>query len=178
MKGKSASPTSAQQYLSFSLNPNRQALLSAHQLAEIVRLDPAQIVPISEMPAAVIGAYPWQGEVLWLVDLAYLFGYEPLLKPSNLHGQSNTSTIKARSRRGDLALWVAQVGELISCEPSSIGTPELALPQRQNPENSPDAKGPGDTVQLRWIQASWAHPDGSIWPVLDLEAIVGYLLEE
>lgn len=178
MKGKSASPTQPQQqYLSFSLNPSLQALLSAHQLAEIVRLDPTQIVPISEMPRAVVGVCPWQGEVLWLVDLAHLFGLSPLMKPANL--QSNCSIIKARSRRGNLGLWVAQVGELVSCEPASIQAGELGYRQLQNLKNSPTPKESTAAVRADWIQGGWQRsPDSIILPILDLEAILQDLARE
>ncbi|WP_413160580.1 chemotaxis protein CheW [Capilliphycus salinus ALCB114379] len=175
MKGKSASPTPTEQYLSFSLNPSLQALLSAHQLAEIIRLDPSQILPISEMPLAVIGVCPWQGEVLWLIDLAYLFGFDPLMKASN--SQSNCSIIKAKSHRGNLGLWVAQVGELISCEPASIQPAELSFRQLQTRGNSPTVKASISPIQPDWILASWAHPDG-ILPIIDLEAILSSLLPE
>ncbi|MEB3280014.1 MAG: CheW domain-containing protein [Lyngbya sp.] len=176
MKGKSASPTPTEQYLSFSLNSTLQALLSAHQLAEIIRLDPSQIIPISEMPDSVIGVCPWQGEVLWLVDLAYLFGFEPLMNSSNI--QSYSSIIKARSHRGNLGLWVAQVGELISCEPTTIQSPELSSRQLQSRDNFPTRKESVSAILVHWIQGSWVHPDGSILPILDLEAIQGYLVQE
>lgn len=176
MKGKSASSTPTEQFFSFSLNPTLQALLSAHQLAEIIRLDPTQIIPISEMPLAVIGVCPWQGEVLWLVDLAYLFGFEPLRKPTNI--QSNCSIIKARIHRGNIGLWVDQIGELISCELSSLQAPELSYSQLKPLKKSPNQKESITPIQPHWIQGSWVSSTDKILPILDLEAILRDLVQE
>ncbi|MDY7021459.1 MAG: chemotaxis protein CheW [Cyanobacteriota bacterium] len=176
MKGKSASPTPSQQFLSFSLNPSLQGLLAANQLAEIIRLDPSQIISISEMPSAVIGVCPWQGEVLWLVDLAYLFGFDPLMKPANT--QANCSIIKVRTHRGNLGLWVEKVGKLISCKSSSLQSPELSYAQLQRRANFPTQKESIASIQPHWIQASWEHSKGSILPILNVEGILQDLVQE
>ncbi|NEP60095.1 MAG: purine-binding chemotaxis protein CheW [Symploca sp. SIO2G7] len=104
--------------LSFSLNPETWAMLPSQQLATIISLDPTTIVPIPDMPAAVIGVFPWQGEVLWLVDLAYLLGFEPLLTPD--YHQSKRNVLRVTNRGKTLGLLVHQVGQLIRCKAEQI----------------------------------------------------------
>ena len=176
MKGQFATATPAQQFLSFSLNPNLQALLSAQQLAEIVRLAPATIIAIPQMPEAVIGVCPWQGEVLWLVDLAYLLGLEPLIKSANI--QSNSSILKIRSQQGNLGLLVAQIGQLVSCEPSSIQPADLSLNKLKRLANSLNIEESAAAIPHLCIQGSWTHPDGSILPIINIEALIQYLVQD
>ncbi|NEP09165.1 MAG: hypothetical protein F6K14_02740 [Symploca sp. SIO2C1] len=106
------------QFLSFSLTPEIWAIIPSKQLATIISLDPTTIVPIPDMPAPVVGVFPWQSEVLWLVDLAYLLGFEPLLTPE--YHQSKRSVLRVTSLGKTVGLLVHQVGRLIRCKAEQI----------------------------------------------------------
>jgi len=113
------------QFLSFSLTPEIWAMLPSQQLATIINLDPTTVVPIPDMPAAVVGVFPWQGEVLWLVDLAYLLGFEPLLTPE--YHQPKCSVLRVTSFGKTLGLLVNQVGQLIRCKAEQIQLPSTKM---------------------------------------------------
>ncbi len=176
MKGQSATPTPVQQFLSFSLNPDRQALLSAQHLAEIIRLDPSKIIGIPQMPSAVIGVFPWQGEVLWLVDLAYLFCGERMIKSVEI--PSSRSILKVRSQQGNLGLLVAQIGKLVSCEPDRLHPWEQKNLSSPRVANSQQRENSVTVFQNLCIQSSWTHPDGRILPIINIEALIRYINPE
>jgi positive phototaxis protein PixI len=64
--------------LRFPLGIEESALLPLEQIAEILILEMAEILPVPEMPSCVLGIGNWRGEMLWLVDLNHLVGYPPL----------------------------------------------------------------------------------------------------
>ncbi|OLP16311.1 hypothetical protein BST81_22205 [Leptolyngbya sp. 'hensonii'] len=107
-----------QQFLSFRLLPNTQAMVSTEQLTEVLSLSLAQIVPIPDVPPQVMGVCNWRGEVLWLVDLGYLLGFTPLF--SQGYRQSNYSAIVLRHQDATLGLVVDQVGQMLWCSPEQI----------------------------------------------------------
>lgn len=65
------------QFLRLHLVPETNVLLPIQQVAEVLTVPVGQIVPIPHMPACVMGAYNWRGEVLWMVDLGHLGGLIP-----------------------------------------------------------------------------------------------------
>ncbi|ARV57418.1 chemotaxis protein [Nostocales cyanobacterium HT-58-2] len=64
--------------LRFPLGFQDTALLSLEQIAEIVRVNLAEILPVPEMPSCILGICNWRGEMLWLIDLNHLVGYPSL----------------------------------------------------------------------------------------------------
>lgn len=64
--------------LRFPLGLQDSGLLPLEQIAEIIRINLAEILPIPEMPSCILGICNWRGEMLWLLDLNHLVGY-PLL---------------------------------------------------------------------------------------------------
>ncbi len=105
------------QYLSFHLTPGLQAMLPTEQLGEILRLEPRQIVPIFDVPPAVMGVGNRRGEVLWIVDLACLLGLEPLFNQDCSHLYS---IIVLQKQNQVVGLAVNQVGQLVLCKASQI----------------------------------------------------------
>ncbi len=67
-----------QRLLRFPLGLQDSALLPLEQIAEILRVNLAEILPVPEMPDCVLGICNWRGEMLWLVDLNHLVGFVPL----------------------------------------------------------------------------------------------------
>lgn len=67
-----------QRLLRFPLGLQDSALLPLEQIAEILRVNLAEILPVPEMPDCILGICNWRGEMLWLVDLNHLVGFVPL----------------------------------------------------------------------------------------------------
>ncbi|HEY9642674.1 MAG TPA: chemotaxis protein CheW [Coleofasciculaceae cyanobacterium] len=82
------SPETRQRLLRFSLDHQDSALLPLAQIAEILRLAIAEIVPIPDLPHWVLGIYNWRGEMLWLIDFNALVGY-----PSIAQQQQRTTSV-------------------------------------------------------------------------------------
>ncbi|WP_017318451.1 chemotaxis protein CheW [Mastigocladopsis repens] len=72
-----SSAKAAEQFLRFQLVPEIAALLPISQLIEVLTIPVGQITPIPQIPAWVMGAYNWRGEVLWMIDLPHLIGFTP-----------------------------------------------------------------------------------------------------
>jgi positive phototaxis protein PixI len=66
------------QFLTFPLGEDTTAMLPVTQLAEVLSLGYAQIMPIPDLEPWVLGVHNWRGEMLWVVDLAGLVGLPPL----------------------------------------------------------------------------------------------------
>jgi positive phototaxis protein PixI len=66
------------QFLTFPLGEDTSAMLPVTQLAEVLSLAYAQIMPIPDLESWILGVYNWRGEMLWVVDLAGLVGLPPL----------------------------------------------------------------------------------------------------
>jgi positive phototaxis protein PixI len=71
--------TNLTKLLRFPLGVKDSALLSLEQIAEVIKINVAEILPIPEMPSCVLGICNWRGEMLWLLDLNHLVGYPPLI---------------------------------------------------------------------------------------------------
>lgn len=69
-----------QKFLGFSLGSEDKGLLALEQLAEVLSVAVADILPVPEMPGCVLGIYNWRGTMLWLIDLSHLLDYPPLLQ--------------------------------------------------------------------------------------------------
>jgi positive phototaxis protein PixI len=67
-----------QRLLRFPLGLQDSALLPLEQIAEILRVNLAEILPVPEMPDCVLGICNWRGQMLWLLDLNHLVGFMPL----------------------------------------------------------------------------------------------------
>ncbi|MGB3404335.1 MAG: chemotaxis protein CheW [Microcoleaceae cyanobacterium] len=187
-------------YLSFYLTPQYQALLSTIALAEIIHLDASEIVPIPEMPSAVAGVCSWQGEVLWVVDLSYWSGAAPLLSSTSTLSQSQKNAdhaaytgtqahcniLKVRCQGGTLGLLVHQVGQLKSCEvqhiqPLKNNTASSQLTLGNEAELTaqllPTTAHGRPTVRQECIKGIWNSPSGERLAILDLDTVVQHLVQ-
>ncbi|MGF1480590.1 MAG: chemotaxis protein CheW [Cyanophyceae cyanobacterium] len=61
-------------FLRFALGNSDSGLLPLEQLAEVLAIQTANILPVPEMPSCVLGIYNWRGKMLWLIDLSHLVG--------------------------------------------------------------------------------------------------------
>ncbi len=125
-------PENRQRLLRFPLGVEESALLPLEEIAEILRVNAAEILPVPEMPSCVLGICNWRGSMLWLVDLNHLVGGEPL----SLQGAVATSPVAmvVQVNEQSLGLVVQQVNdielhELQRLQPTAPGLfPSCLLP--------------------------------------------------
>jgi positive phototaxis protein PixI len=65
-----------ERFLRFYLEPDTNAALPVEQIAEVLKIGLGKIVPIPHMPNWVMGAYNWRGNILWMIDLGLLIGFD------------------------------------------------------------------------------------------------------
>ena len=65
-----------EQFLRFLLEPQTRLMLPVEQITEVLKINVGQIVPIPQMPAWVMGVYNWRGNILWMIDLGSLIGFD------------------------------------------------------------------------------------------------------
>lgn len=73
-----------QRLLRFPLGHQDNALLPLEQIAEVLRINASDILPVPEMPQCVLGICNWRGDMLWLVDLNLMLGYLSLEQQGKL----------------------------------------------------------------------------------------------
>ena len=145
----------SQQFLSFWVPPDIQAMLPTQQLTEILSLSPNQIVPIPDAPSQVMGVCNLRGDVLWLVDLGYVLGQAPLFQQG--YRQVNFSVIVVRHQDCTLGLVVQQIGEMLWYKSSEI---------------YPIANAPNAPKLSPCLQGCWLTPQGKTLWFLDCEALI------
>lgn len=64
------------QFLRFYFTASETALLPLEGIKEVLKVPPAAILPVPQMPASVLGVYNCRGTILWLVDLGTQLGFE------------------------------------------------------------------------------------------------------
>lgn len=125
-------PETRQRLLRFPLDEQSSALLPLEQIAEIIRVNVMEIMPVPEMPSCIFGISNWRGEMLWLVDLNYLLGGLPMSQGRQILASSVAMVIQVQSQF--LGLVVQQVNdielhELKQLQPATIGLfPPKLLP--------------------------------------------------
>ncbi|MDY6805240.1 MAG: chemotaxis protein CheW [Cyanobacteriota bacterium] len=144
------------QFMTFYIAHDVGAMLPTEELAEIISLEPKTLVPIPDMSASVCGCFPWQGEVLWLVDLVSVMGYEALLKAGFYSSKYNVLQVKIGGGL-KLAFLVKNIGRLIRVELAEIE--EGGSSENFNP------------ILAKYIKASWSNKKEETFHVLDFEAI-------
>ncbi len=77
-RGRQQAVAAGQRFLRFRLSQQEAALLPVDYIREVVGVAAEKILPVPHVPASVLGIHNWRGQMLWLVDLPYLLGYEGL----------------------------------------------------------------------------------------------------
>lgn len=155
-----------QDFLRFHLVPNTTAMLPVNQMTEVLTIPIAQIVPIPQMPAWVMGVYNWRGEILWMADLGHLIGLTPLYEQASSSSSYTAIVVRATGRQQAasqntggkmLGLLVNRVEDMESCNPDLIQSP-------------PEAAVPPEFVPF--LRGYWLKPNGEIIVVLDANSII------
>lgn len=68
-------PDSRQRLLRFPLDAQESVLLSLNYVAEVLKIEPSDILPVPEVVNCVMGVCHWRGEMVWLINLCELLGY-------------------------------------------------------------------------------------------------------
>jgi len=155
---KESSLSSSIQFISIEVTNTLPLILSTRELDEVITLDHKIILQIPGMPTVVAGVFQWDGEIIWLVDLAFLMGFNPLL--STGYYQQKFRALKVKFRDSYLALLVQKVGNLINIENQNI---TVAKPANIN------------ALVKRFIKGTCQNSAGAKMMILDIEAIVKYL---
>ncbi len=123
------SHAAVEQFLSFYLEANQPALLPTQQLLEIVKVSLTEITAIAGLAPSVMGIYNWRGDVIWVVDLASLLGYEPLYSQQYEQEklQDKCHIIFLRSQDNIIGFAVPRVGQIVKCDISTIQTSALTF---------------------------------------------------
>lgn len=144
----------AQQFLCFQLAQS-QTMLPTQQLAEILSLDVSQVVPVPDMAPSLLGVCNWRGEILWLVDLSALLGFQPLYTRSLRQGKVSIIIIQHEGHM--LGLAVDVIHQMVWCDSQQI---QSSLTAQITPELA------------RCLQGYWSPPQGEILLVLDAPRIL------
>ena len=160
-----SSSRATEQFLRFYLWPNTTALLPVQQLTEVLTIPRNQIVPIFQMPAWVMGAYNWRGEVLWMVDLGHLVGLTPWHKQANNASAYTAIVLQSPAQEStatnpkieNLGLVVSRVEDIEWCNSDEIQSPPAST---VTPELVP------------FLRGFWLKANGEMLVALDGKAII------
>jgi positive phototaxis protein PixI len=126
------SPESGERLLRFPLGREDSALLPLEQIAEIIRVNVAEILPVPEMPSCILGICNWRGTMLWLIDLNHLVGYPPLFQQQEVLSTSMTMVIQAKDQTVGLVVQQVKDIELHELQQLQPATPGI-LPSKLLP---------------------------------------------
>lgn len=68
-------PELEQRSLRFPLGAQDSVVVPLEQITEILQLKIADILPVPEVSASILGVCNWRGEMLWVIDLCNFVGY-------------------------------------------------------------------------------------------------------
>jgi positive phototaxis protein PixI len=101
---------SRQKYLSFRLGEKDAGGIPVPSILETFPLSLNEVLPVPQMPTWVLGIYNWRGDMLWIVDLEELLGYNP--SHSVVDSTLNPMTIVIRLEEKTLGVIVSQVTDI------------------------------------------------------------------
>lgn len=113
------SPSREEKFLSCQIALENAALFPVENIQEILRISPAQILAIPDMPEFVLGIYNWRGEMLWTLDLDRQLGLGDL--PDTLETSLNVIVVRIENRV--FGLVVKAVDEIESLDPKGFQSP-------------------------------------------------------
>ena len=136
-------------YLKFQLAPRVPAVFAARSVEEATVLPAAQVTPIPNMPACILGIVNRRNRVIWLANLVQLLG---LAIPDSPRQQYSTVIVKAGS---SLGLAVDEISGIVHLPAEAL----QPVPAQVNPILMPYLRG-------------CAVLDEQILLVLDAEAVL------
>lgn len=126
-----------QKFLSFNLGARDTAVISLQQITEVVQVPLAEICCVPQMPSCVLGIYNWRGEMLWLVNLEEMLGYnKTLLQQTNV--LSKMMAIVLENEGKYLGILVRQLMDIEWLDTQQM---KFAFAELFSPEMSPLLQG-------------------------------------
>ncbi len=110
-----------QRFLRFQLSSENETLLPLEVIAEVLQLEPVEILPVPEVSNCLLGVYNWRGEILWLVDLNVLVGSPPLWHQAP--GLETPMVIVVESGDRKVGLVVERVDDVERVAPETLHMP-------------------------------------------------------
>ena len=161
-----------QQFLRFQLQPSLPHQVASlgwgieiDRVTELVNLPLDRVVPMPHLPPAVMGVYNWRGEILWIINLATLFGvttpttlprhrrFQPLMI---INSTATSNSVLEHQQQQPIGLMVDEISEIEWCDLELI---TAALPANIDPKLS------------KWATGSWQSIAGEHLPILNGNAI-------
>jgi positive phototaxis protein PixI len=106
--------------MAFRLSQDTQAMVDVDYLAEVLAVPIAQVVPIPDMAAWVLGVYNWRGEILWVIDLGQLVGLPPIYQQATTVAEY--SVLITQVGASHLGLAVSELQDMHWCDPSELAS--------------------------------------------------------
>jgi len=157
-------PTPTQEprkFLAFQLCQETKAMIEVKSILATLQVPKEQIVGIPDMPAWVMGAYNWRGEILWIVDLAQHLG---LIDPPSISKLQRQAVLITQVADQLMGIAVAQVHDILSFVPEAIAS---------------IVSTPVTTPALAAVlRGSVLHDQGSILLWLEVPAIYQHMREQ
>jgi positive phototaxis protein PixI len=118
-----------EKFLTFHLGAKDTAVISLSNITEVLQVSPLEICGVPQMPGCVAGIYNWRGEMLWLIDIEGMLGYDSLLKSHNITSKMMAVVVKNENKY--LGLLVRQLMDIESLEMDSLKPANLDLFSRE-----------------------------------------------
>lgn len=125
----------SEEYLKLSIGEDIRILLLIQNLNEVLTIPIDQVIPMPHMAAWVMGIYNRRGEILWMVDLGHLCGFEPWYQRpigAQTHNVVVLENIDPSNQAGSspslLGLVVSHVEDIEPCLPELIHPPPMSIP--------------------------------------------------
>lgn len=121
-----------QKFLRFRLDQTQSMLLAVETITAVQTIAIADILPVPQMNACVLGMSNWRGESLWLVDLAQQLGLSAITAQSQRLTTLIAIVVQVNDRA--LGLVVPEIYEIEEHNPSWLLNPSADLyPQQTLP---------------------------------------------
>lgn len=120
-----------QKFLQFQLGKDG-GLLLAQIVREIITIPEKEILPVPQMPECVMGVYSWRSEMLWMIDLENLLGYQSPFLYSSENLSLMTMILELEGQF--LGLVVQNVNDIIEYDLEEMLERQLRESQGPSPE--------------------------------------------
>jgi positive phototaxis protein PixI len=107
-----------EKFLTFHLGDKDAAVIGLSNITEVLQVSPLEICGVPQMPSCVAGIYNWRGEMLWLVDIESMLGYNSLSQSHNFSSKMMAVVIKKENKY--LGLLVRQLMDIESLDIDSL----------------------------------------------------------
>ncbi|GJD16413.1 purine-binding chemotaxis protein cheW [Rivularia sp. IAM M-261] len=114
-----------EKFLTFHLGDKDTAVICLSHITEVLQVSPLEICGVPQMPSCVAGIYNWRGEMLWLIDIENMLGYETLSRSHNLATKMMAVVIRKDGKY--LGLLVRQLMDIESLDMDSLKPANIDL---------------------------------------------------